>query len=188
LPERPKPILPFCTDDDEEDDEDEDEGEEALVVREFRAAPRLRNPRSKNFTRNIQRKKDKEMAELQFAGGDGSASETKASHFSQEGGPQRSLPLRQRQEVQEMPRSLVLAVVFASSACAAIWPDTLGEYQRQSAAPLSLSRGRLGIWLRGRRARRLRFFRVTASRFKDTTGAYAAAWTPRPVSGWATTW
>ena len=61
-----------------------------------------------DFTRNIQRKKEKEMAELQFVGGSGTA--TRRSRPSrQEGRPQRSLPLRQRQEVQKMLRSLIVA-------------------------------------------------------------------------------
>jgi len=39
-----------------------------------------------DFTRNIQRKKDKEMAELQFAGGDGSASEKKQAVSAKKAG------------------------------------------------------------------------------------------------------
>jgi len=74
LPERPKPVLPF-SDEDDEDDEDED-SEEALVSassEERRAA----QSSVENFTRNIQRKKDKEMAALQFAGGSDATAEKK---------------------------------------------------------------------------------------------------------------
>ena len=74
LPERHKPVLPF-SDEDEEDDEDED-SEEALVSassEERRAA----QSNVENFTRNIQRKKDKEMAALQFAGGSDATTEKK---------------------------------------------------------------------------------------------------------------
>ena len=55
-----------------------------------------------DFTRNIQRKKEKELAALQF-GGDDSA-RPQAGRGRPEGRAQRSLPLRQRQEVQEVPR------------------------------------------------------------------------------------
>jgi hypothetical protein len=73
-----------------------------------------------------------------------------------------------------MPRSLILAVVFASSACAAIWPDHLGQYQRQSAAPFSQPPSTEYGFESAERAD-YGPFQVTASRFKDTTGAYAAA-------------
>ena len=69
---RPRPILPFP--DEEEGYEDEDE--EALVAAEAeqrRAAQTV----VEDFTRNIHRKKDKEIAELQFVGGSGAATEKK---------------------------------------------------------------------------------------------------------------
>jgi preprotein translocase subunit SecA len=74
LPNRPKPVLPF-PDEDEEDD-DEEEAEEALVSA---SAEQRRAAQSnvEDFTRNIQRKKDKEMAALQFVGGSGTATENK---------------------------------------------------------------------------------------------------------------
>jgi preprotein translocase subunit SecA len=63
---RPQPILPFSED---EEDEDEDEsGEEALVAASSDQR-RAAQTTVQDFTRNIQRKKEKEMAELQFAGG-----------------------------------------------------------------------------------------------------------------------
>ena len=61
-----RPLLPY-PDGDEEDEEEENQ-EEALVAAssdQRRAAQNV----VEDFTRNIQRKKDKEMAELQFAGG-----------------------------------------------------------------------------------------------------------------------
>jgi preprotein translocase subunit SecA len=72
LASRPKPLLPFPEDDEEEDEEDE----EALVSA---SAEQRRAAQSnvEDFTRNIQRKKDKEMAALQFVGGSGTATESK---------------------------------------------------------------------------------------------------------------
>jgi preprotein translocase subunit SecA len=64
------PPLPFP-----EDDWDEDE-EEPAPARTEAAAERERAAAQaslQDFTRNIQKKKDREMAELQFAGGDTSA-------------------------------------------------------------------------------------------------------------------
>jgi preprotein translocase subunit SecA len=72
---RPRPILPFAPDGDDENEEEEEE-DEALVAAstdQRRAAQSV----VEDFTRNIQRKKDKEMAELQFAGGASSSVEKK---------------------------------------------------------------------------------------------------------------
>jgi preprotein translocase subunit SecA len=74
LPGRPKPVLPFPDEDEEYEEDDEDE--EALVsanAEQRRAA----QSNVEDFTRNIQRKKDKEMAALQFVGGSGAATEKK---------------------------------------------------------------------------------------------------------------
>jgi preprotein translocase subunit SecA len=84
VPSRPKPVLPF-SDEDEEDDEDQD-NEEALVAAASSEERRAAQSTVENFTRNIQRKKDKEMAELQFAGGDGSASEKKQAVSAKKAG------------------------------------------------------------------------------------------------------
>ncbi len=77
-----------------------------------------------------------------------------------------------------MPRSLILAAIFVSSACAAIWPDRLGDYQRKSATAVahpsddeledengldSVEKADYGP------------FQVTARRYRDATGAYAAS-------------
>ncbi len=63
---RPRPVLPFSPDD--EDEDEEDESEEALVAASSDQR-RAAQTTVQDFTRNIQRKKEKEMAELQFAGG-----------------------------------------------------------------------------------------------------------------------
>jgi hypothetical protein len=92
--------------------------------------------------------------------------------------------MRQREEVQEMPRGLILAILFGSSAFAAIWPDKLGDYQRKSASPSNGQRDVRSQWDEyGVEA--LEFadygpFQVNAWRYKDTTGAYAASLEPGP--------
>ena len=60
-----------------------------------------------DMTRSIQKQHERELKELQFAGtnGSGTANQTVANGGT-ESRPQRSLPLRQRQEVQEVPRSV----------------------------------------------------------------------------------
>src|SRR5579863_9072549 len=80
-----------------------------------------------------------------------------------------------------MPRGLVLALIFVSSACAAIWPDKLGDYQRKSAsvpAPAAdqAQAAEYGFEI----AERADYgpFQVNALRFKDVTGAYAASLDP----------
>jgi hypothetical protein len=77
-----------------------------------------------------------------------------------------------------MPRSLILAVVFVSSACAAIWPDRLGDYQRKSSTavahpsddPLQDEYGLDSVEKADYGP-----FQMTARRYKDVTGAYAAS-------------
>ena len=67
------PVLPFPTDE-EEEEEGEEEQEKARPdpTEQQRLAAKAS---VEDFTRNIQRKKEKELAELQFAGGDGSTSQ-----------------------------------------------------------------------------------------------------------------
>ncbi len=81
-----------------------------------------------------------------------------------------------------MPRGLVLAAIFVSSACAATyWPEKLGEYQRQETkAVVSQGDGQLSEYgLEGvDSANYGSMFTVTAWRFKDVTGAYAASLEP----------
>src|SRR5204862_4747916 len=70
LSERPHAILPFSPD---EEEEFEDEEEPVAVSHDHQRAAQAQVA---DFTRNIQRKKDNELAELQFAGG-GTATGTK---------------------------------------------------------------------------------------------------------------
>jgi preprotein translocase subunit SecA len=72
--DRPKPVMPFT--EDEEDEEEEENDEEALVSANSEQRRAAQNA-VEDFTRNIQRKKDKEIAELQFVGGSGTATEKK---------------------------------------------------------------------------------------------------------------
>jgi hypothetical protein len=85
-----------------------------------------------------------------------------------------------------MSRSLILAAVFVSSACAAIWPDRLGEYQRKSASQADLGPDDTARWdeygLETTERADYGSFDVAAWRFKDTTGAYAGSLDP-PVGG-----
>jgi preprotein translocase subunit SecA len=85
---RPKPILPFTED---EEDEEEEDDEEALVganSEQRRAAQSV----VEDFTRNIQRKKDKEMAELQFVGGSGTTTEKKQAISDKKAGRNEPCP------------------------------------------------------------------------------------------------
>jgi hypothetical protein len=82
--------------------------------------------------------------------------------------------LRQWKEVQKMLRFLIIPVLFIASASAAIWPEHLGKYERKSvtseAAPSQDENG-------GDEAEQASYgsFTVSAQRYKDSTGAYAAA-------------
>jgi hypothetical protein len=77
-----------------------------------------------------------------------------------------------------MPRSLIIAVAFVSSACAAILPDRLGDYQRKSVSPVASGDKSAEFNEDGLEAAETDdygAFQVTVARFKDVTGAYAAA-------------
>jgi preprotein translocase subunit SecA len=80
---RPKPVLPFAPDDEEYEDEDDDE--EALVAANSEQR-RAAQSAVEDFTRNIQRKKDKEMAALQFVGGSDAPSEAKQATSDKKAG------------------------------------------------------------------------------------------------------
>jgi preprotein translocase subunit SecA len=82
---RPKPILPF-SDEDEEDEDDEDEGNEEALVAASSEQRRAAQSAVEDFTRNIQRKKDKELAELQFVGGSDTATEKKQATSEKKAG------------------------------------------------------------------------------------------------------
>jgi hypothetical protein len=77
-----------------------------------------------------------------------------------------------------MPRCLIVAAVFVSSACAAVWPPKLGEYQLKSASAPAPAADQVQSTEYGfEAAERADYgpFQLTAWRFKDTTGAYAAS-------------
>jgi len=70
-----EPVLPFPMDDEDEDeDEDDEEAHHAAVAeRQKRAAQSA----VQDMTRKLQRDKEKELAAMQFVGGDGSAAPQK---------------------------------------------------------------------------------------------------------------
>jgi preprotein translocase subunit SecA len=68
-----RPALPFAPEEEAEEEEEEPEPVAALSAEQRQAA----QTSMLDFTRNIQRKKEREMAELQFVGG-GASSTTKA--------------------------------------------------------------------------------------------------------------
>jgi hypothetical protein len=70
-----------------------------------------------------------------------------------------------------MPRSLILAVLFVSSACASIWPEHLGTFERRSVEASQVPTDE-----NGRQAYEeadYGGFHVAATVYKDSTGAYA---------------
>jgi preprotein translocase subunit SecA len=71
-----QPVLPFSPDGDDEEEEEDQDQEEALVAASNEQR-RAAQTAVEDFTRTIQRKKEKEMAELQFVGGSGTATEKK---------------------------------------------------------------------------------------------------------------
>ncbi len=73
-PARPEPVLPFPTDEDGDEEEDDDEAQHAAVAEQQKRAAQSA---VQDMTRKIQRDKEKEMAGLQFVGGDGSAAAKK---------------------------------------------------------------------------------------------------------------
>jgi preprotein translocase subunit SecA len=72
---RPAPVLPFPTDEDGDEEGEEEEQPHAAVVAEQQK--RAAQSAVQDMTRKMQRDKDKELAELQFVGGDGSAAAKK---------------------------------------------------------------------------------------------------------------
>jgi preprotein translocase subunit SecA len=88
LPSRPKPLLPFSEDDEEEEDEEDEEALVSASAEQRRAA----QSNVEDFTRNIQRKKDKEMAALQFVGGSGTATESKQAVSEKKAGRNEPCP------------------------------------------------------------------------------------------------
>ncbi len=86
------------------------------------------------------------------------------------------MPVRQRKEVQEMLRSIILAGLFVASASAAIWPQRLGVYERKSVQPASSAETSAAEnGLEETEQASYGQFMILAARYKDPTGAYAAA-------------
>jgi preprotein translocase subunit SecA len=69
-----RPQLPFNIDEEGFEETEEDEEESSAAAEQQRVAAQSS---IQDFTRNIQRKKEKEMAELQMVGGDGSSTRNK---------------------------------------------------------------------------------------------------------------
>ena len=82
---RARPVLPFNPDEDEfeEDEEEESEEEPVAVSNDKRREAQLS---VQDFTRNIQRKKDKEMAELNFVGGAAAGAQKKQAISAKKAG------------------------------------------------------------------------------------------------------
>jgi hypothetical protein len=74
-----------------------------------------------------------------------------------------------------MLRFLALIGVFSVGLCAAppLWPERLGRFERKSVAPQARESGENG--LEASETADYGAFRVTAARFKDSTGAFAAS-------------
>ncbi|MEN6603503.1 MAG: preprotein translocase subunit SecA [Bryobacteraceae bacterium] len=66
-----RPVMPFPEEEEEFEYDDEGDGQEPVPAAAI--APAAAQSSIQDFTRNIQRKKDKEMAELQLVGGEASA-------------------------------------------------------------------------------------------------------------------
>ena len=68
-----RPVLPFPDEDEEEEQEDEAKPDASEQQRQAAKS------QMEDFTRNIQRKKEKELKDLQFVGGDGSTATAQAT-------------------------------------------------------------------------------------------------------------
>ena len=66
------PVLPFPDEDEEEADDDAEEDKQTAAKEQARLAAKSN---MEDFTRNIQRKKDKELAQLQFGGDDSTSAQ-----------------------------------------------------------------------------------------------------------------
>lgn len=86
------------------------------------------------------------------------------------------MPLRKRQEVQKMLRFLVLFAALVSCSSAAIWPEQLGRFHRKSVKPAA-SESATAAENGFEEAEEADYgsFQVVASRYKDSTGAFATA-------------
>ena len=136
-----------------------------------------------DLTRNIQRKKEKELAALQFVGGE--ASTAKQPVLAKKSRPERSLPLREREEVQKMLR-LLIGLLSGLAAHAAIFPDAVQNYQKGPVKailtpdqPLEDEFG-LDATEQAEYSAGPKRFIATAWRFHDSTGAMAMFESLRP--------
>jgi preprotein translocase subunit SecA len=77
-----RPVLPFA----EEDEEEEEDDGDALVATATRDQQRAAQNSVQDFTRHIQRKKEKELADLQMVGGDGSGAAKKQAISTKKAG------------------------------------------------------------------------------------------------------
>ena len=75
----------------------------------------------------------------------------------------------------EAGRAIVFCLLSWGSLSAAIWPEHLGPYTRMSAEPLQGSSLASEYGFKAAEAADYGKFKVTASRFSDPTGAYAAS-------------
>src|SRR5262249_35789970 len=102
----------------------------------------------------------------------------------EKGRPQRPVSLRKRKEVQEMLRCMIAAAALTAAAHAALWPERLGPYERRSTQEVSSpdSAAEENGFESGEQAD-FGVFQVTAWRYKDPTGAFAASLerNPKPV-------
>ena len=181
------PALPFSDDDDEEDEDSDGDApqEQPEAVAAQRAAAQAN---IEDFTRNIQRKKEREMAALQFAGSDTSVSKTVVKRG--QGRPERPMPLRKWQKIQEMLRIILarfsaalplfaLAAATALPSRAGIWTDALAGYTRTSAVAPPITDKPLWDEYGFEQAERAQYesakgkFTGTAWRVKDSTAALA---------------
>ena len=71
---RPAPVLPFDMDEDGDEEEDDEEAQHAAVAEQQKRAAQSA---VEDMTKKMQRDKEKELAGLQFVGGDGSAAVNK---------------------------------------------------------------------------------------------------------------
>ena len=87
------------------------------------------------------------------------------------------MPLRQREEVQKMLRSLILTLVFAVAALAGVWPQQIGKSELKSEQPVQVT-GDRDLWgefgFVSAAEGDYGDFQATAYRFKDATDAFAA--------------
>ncbi len=82
-----RPMLPFPSDEDDDEDEDVEENEdEGILVGITPEQQRAAQSSLVDFTRKIERKKDKELAELQFAGGGTATTDRKQAIASKKAG------------------------------------------------------------------------------------------------------